>query len=156
MNCLNRIKIQEYIDNEINVTMRDLISTHLDSCEKCNKLYLESLDDIRFINESLLVFKTEPEYHLSFEEYAVSQRKHFLKTPIFLRTIAAILLIFISTSIALLYFQQPKINSENEMMVYSLMDDFDPNKQWHDSQMLLTITNEKNEIVFSFIMDNND
>ncbi len=155
MNCLNRGEMQEYLDNELNVAEHTLVSTHINSCQECKKLHLELLEDIRFVNEALEVFKTEPEHIPTIVKYNSTKKTSVLRMPMFLRITAAILLIAISTSIIVTYFQQPEIISENEMMVYSLLNDSDPNEQWHDNQMILTITNDKNEIVFSFLMDNN-
>ena len=156
MNCLNRTEIQEYIDNEMSDAKRIDIFSHFDSCKECNKMHLELLDDIRLIDEAMEVFKIEPEHIPPIERYTSAKKTMVFRMPIFMKITAAILLIVISTSIIVTYFQQPEIISENEMMVYSFMNDSDPNEQWHDNQMLLTISNDKNEIVFSFLMDNNE
>lgn len=156
MNCLNSTDIQKYIDNEMGVAERALVSAHLNSCQECKKLHFDLLEDIRLIDEALEVFKTEPEHIPPIEEYTTAQKEAIFRMPMFLKVSAAILFIAISTSVFLTYFQQPEIINQNEMIYYSLMNDSDPNEQWHDNQMLITISNDKNEIVFSFLMDNND
>lgn len=156
MNCLNRNEIQEYIDNEIRDSESMLVSDHINSCAGCKKQYLELLEDIKFIKETLDVFEIEPKYIPSIENYMYTQKTKRYGIPIFLKTAAAILIIAISISISLTYFQQPEKFTENEMMFNNFMNSSDPNEQWRDNQMLITISNDKNEIVFSFLMDNKD
>jgi len=156
MNCLSNNKIQEYIDNELDASELSLVSNHINSCEECKKLHFELLADISFVNDALSVFKTEPKNIPSIEKYSDIKKVSVFRMPIFLKVSAAVLFIAISISIILAYYQKPEIINENEMMYYSLMNDSDPNEQWHDNQMLITISNKKNEIVFSFLMDNND
>ncbi|MFK5856183.1 MAG: zf-HC2 domain-containing protein [Bacteroidota bacterium] len=156
MNCLNRTEMQEYVDNEMSGAKRRGVSSHFDSCKECNKIHLELLDDIRLIKGAMEAFKIETEHIPPIERYTSAKKTMVFKMPLFMKITAAILLIVISTSVVVTYFQQPEIICENEMMVYSFMNDSDPNEQWHDNQMLLTISNDKNEIVFSFLMDNNE
>ncbi len=156
MNCLSSSKIQEYIDDEMGVAERALVSVHFNSCQECKKLHFDLLEDIRLIDEALEVFKTEPEQIPPIEEYTDAQKETVFRIPMFLKVSVAVLFIAISISVILTYLQQPEKISENEMIYYSLMNDSDPNEQWHDNQMLLTVTNKDNEILFSFVMDNND
>jgi len=155
MNCLSSSKIQEYIDNELDPSGLSLVSNHINSCEECKKLHLELTDDIKFVKITLSVFNTEPNIIPPIEKYSHIKKISVFRMPIFLKASAAVLFIAISISIILTYYQKPEIINENEMMYYSLMNDSDPNEQWHDNQMLITISNDKNEIVFSFLMDNN-
>lgn len=156
MNCLSSTEIQKYIDNEMSDSENMLVSNHINSCAGCKKQYLELLEDIKLVKETLDILKTEPQDIPSIENYMYTQKTVRFGIPMLLKTAAAILLFAISISISLTYFQQPEKFTENEIMFNNFMNDSDPNEQWHDNQMLITISNDKNEIVFSFLMDNND
>lgn len=53
MNCLNRVEIQEYIDNEVTAFRKEEIHNHLSDCRKCSDVYEEALGDLGIINDLL-------------------------------------------------------------------------------------------------------
>jgi len=156
MNCLNKAKIQEYIDNELGDAEHTLITSHLNSCQECKKLHLELLEDIRLIDAALGIFKIEPRHIPTTEIYTSHQKKAVFRIPVFIKATAAILLIVISISFILSQYHKSENIEAAKIVVNSFINDTDPNEQWHDNQILLTISNDKNEILFSFIMDSDD
>lgn len=158
MNCLNNIELQKYIDNELDANTRAAMSNHLDFCKKCTESHMELLKGIQLINESLDVLFSEPGPIPPVDQY-LRKSVPKTKTPsmkILLKIAAAVLVLAVSFSVIHYYSQQHTEIPKNECIVYELMSDYDPNEQWHNNQMLVTISNANNEIEFSFIMDNND
>jgi predicted anti-sigma-YlaC factor YlaD len=154
MNCLSREEIQEYVDMEMDALKRISVIKHLNSCEECGKLHKEQLDDIRFISESLNILEISPDEIPSIEKYVKNRLKHRFVISDILKAVAAIFVITISVSLSIIYFGSSENKPNNDWMVNNVNEYSDPNKQWHDNQMIITLLDNNNELVLSFNMDN--
>lgn len=156
MNCLTREETQKYIDNELSADMHNCISNHITSCEICKALHFEVLEDIKQLHKYLQVFQVDAEPIPPAENIINAQKTSVFTAPVFLKSIAAIILILVTLSISISYFDKPDRITESEWIVNNLLNDNDPNKQWNDNQILITITNSSDELVLSLALDNND
>lgn len=158
MNCLSEIDHQRYIDKEMDDNSLVAISKHLESCEKCMKVYLDILDEIRFVNESLSVLSVDPKDIPPVDQFVskTKTQKKSVTISMFIKLAAAILILGLSFTVVWDYFQKPVIENYNDKIVYDIMEDYDPNEQWHDNQMIVTISNPDNIVELTLIMDNNN
>ncbi len=156
MNCLTREETQKYIDNELSADMHNCISNHIKSCDICKGLHSEVLKDVKQLHKYLQVFQVDTESIPPVENIINAQKTSVFTTPVFIKSIAAIILILVTLSILIPYFDKPDRITESEWIVNNLLNDNDPNKQWNDNQILITITNSSDELVLSFALDNSD
>ncbi len=156
MNCLNNIELQKYIDNEFDEPTIKAISKHIQQCNKCENEYKLLLADISDLKESLSILKVEKIEIPPIENFYQNENRKtkiaFL--PRLLKIAAIVLFIAVSFSMARYFINQPQEFSQNELTIHSLMIDTDPNQQWHNNEMIITICNANNELVTSMLMDN--
>ena len=158
MNCLNSTEIQEYIDKEVDAEIYTAISRHLDSCDKCTRSYVELLSDIRMISESLDTLSLKPVNIPPIDQF-IEKNSHKYRGLSILLKVAAVTLILIASYILIHnYSKQTDQVAPDEWMAYEyeLMRDYDPNVQWHNNQMFVTIRNTANEIEILLIIDNKE
>lgn len=156
MNCLIRSEIQEYIDKTLSVAKDNYVSNHISNCNVCRKEYHEMIDDLELVHKSLGTLVVKPKQIPSIETYINSKRTNPVNVPFVLRMAAALFFILITLIIGISNYHQPKRITEEEWIVNNFLIGTDPNKQWHENQMIITITNSENELVHSFVLDNND
>jgi len=159
MNCLDRIKIQKYMDNELYDLQSEQVRSHLSECEKCQVLYAAALTDKKWIESFLSQIQDNdepisiPEFNLSIIRRPFTVRS---RVSVILKIAAGIAIIIgifwiINTRIS---HKQPQL-SEADLVVLELLGDTEPNKAWHDTQTVFIITNDKGEVIHSFISNEN-
>lgn len=156
MNCLKRSEIQEYIDKTLSFTKEAYVLNHIDNCKVCREEYHEMIDDLELVHRSLGTLDIKPEQLPSIETYIDSKRTNSVRVPFVLKMAAALLFVLLTIVIGISDYHQPERIAEKEWMLNNFLIGTDPNKQWHENQMIITITNSENELVHSFVLDNND
>lgn len=156
MNCLDRITIQEYIDKELGVAQIRKIESHLQECDNCKELYEEAIGDKVKVNEFLSQLNGNEE-SIAIPEYDINIARN--KTFSNKKTTSR--LIMVAASIALLiglffiprtHLSSPNLAFEDaDLLLLEMIGDTEPNKSWHNSQMVIVITNEEGEVIQSFI-----
>ena len=160
MKCLDRVTIQEYIDNEMDDLQSEQVRSHLSECEKCRELYTTALDDKRRI-ESLLSQIDDKEESIKIPEF-----NHEIKRRSLSKAIGASLFLKIAAGTAIIlglfwliystYLspEQPEL-SEADLVALELLRDIGPNKAWHNTHTVFVITNEKGEVIQSYLSNSN-
>jgi adenine-specific DNA methylase len=141
MNCLNRIEIQKFIDNEVSSVLIAEIEGHLAKCSHCRSLYKSSLRDLEMINNLLSELDRDMDTCLNKSDIHVGKKRKTL-----LRIGAA--LFAAASVIALILFSQRKeivISDEvpySEIIIYEYYNN-DLNKLWHE-KMPVDVTDYEN------------
>ena len=160
MNCLDRITIQMYMDNELPADRSAEIQVHLKKCETCKKL-LENSKVGRSEVHALLSTLHEGESSISTPPFDpdIKRKKIRKRNPISLlwKVAAGIALL-----IGLFWITQSRPSSQEltsdqaELLLLDLMGDMEPNKAWHNGQMGIIILDEKGEVLQSFISNHTE
>ena len=158
MNCLDRVDIQQYIDSEVDVLRRDMIESHLQQCNRCKELYETAIQDKRIINEFISHTYSENEI-IAVPEFDIKLQK---KKSFFYRVTSS-LPFKVAASIAFLiglFFiirtnvSPPVVASEDaDLMIMELFGNTEPNKAWHNGQMVIILVDENGEVIQSFLSD---
>lgn len=147
------------MDNELDALLLEQIKSHLSECKKCQELYIAASDDKKRI-ESFLSQMQDSEEPISIPEFSLNiKRKPFTRksrVSLMLKIAAGIVIIIglfwlINTRVS---HEQPEL-SEVDLVVLELMGDTEPNKAWHDTQIVFVITDEKGNVIHSFISNEN-
>ena len=156
MNCLDRITIQEYIDKELDAAQIRKIEAHLQECDNCKEIYEEAIGDKAKVNEFLSQLNGNEE-SIAIPEYDIN----IVRNKTFLNKKTTSRLILVAASIALLiglfFILRTNLSSPNlafedaDLLLLEMIGDTEPNKSWHNSQMVIVITNEEGEVIQSFI-----
>jgi hypothetical protein len=151
MKCLNRVEMQEYIDNEVNSSVKHEILMHLEKCEICSTLYNESVEDKALINK--LLKKSFPESETGqipdFRLPAVKRKKTILFRFALILAAASL-----TGVIFLVNFKRKPVTEklpEAEMIMYEYLDGKDLNKLWHDKSQILIIEDDMGNVIQSII-----
>ncbi len=158
MNCLNNIELQSYIDNELDIITTKNVQSHIESCNKCSEQYDELLEDIRNINESISEIEI-PSFNIPPIDNLVKNQQSTTKThrlSTLVKFAAAIVFLIVSFSVVNNYYKHSGKSIENELIIYELANDSDPNEQWHNSEFVVTLSSANDEIILSVIMDNSN
>ena len=158
MNCLDRVDIQKFIDSEVDVFRRDTLESHLQQCSKCKELYEAAIQDKRMINEFVSQTYWEDEI-IAIPKFDMKLQKK--KSSIY--RIASSLSFKVAASIAFLiglFFiirtnvSPPVVASEDaDLLLLELYGNTEPNKAWHNGQMVFVIVDENGEVIQSFLSE---
>jgi hypothetical protein len=149
--CLNRVEIQEYIDNEATSDVISEIAEHLEVCVECSSLHHIAIEDKNLINRMLDI--TVPEN----ESEMIPEFKHPVlknKRTVFVR---AAMLLAAATLIGFIFLfrfdKEPVMAKmpESEILMYEFYDGKDLNKMWHDKSQILIIEDGKGNVIQSII-----
>ena len=160
MNCLDRVSIQEYIDKELDTAQMRKIESHLHDCENCSQLFEDANSDKTEINDFISQFDGVEDSN-TIPEFSYNGRK---KKSVYSRVTSSLPL-KVAASIALLiglFFilrtnpPPPNLASEYaDLLILELIGNTDPNKAWHNSEMVIVMVNEKGEVIQSFLSTEN-
>lgn len=160
MNCLDRITIQMYLDNELPDEQSAEIQVHLKKCETCKQL-LEDSSAGRSEVHALLSILHEGESSISTPPFDpdIKRNKIRKRNPISLlwKLAAGIALL-----IGLFWIVQSRPSSQEltsdqaELLLLDLMGDMEPNKAWHNGQMGIIILDEKGNVLQLLISNDTD
>jgi predicted anti-sigma-YlaC factor YlaD len=151
MNCLSRIEMQEYVDNEVAPAAGVEIHEHLGKCNKCTDLYNLILNDKNQINRLLAEAEEEvtegviPQFNPP--EGRRIKKIYLRVTEILVAASIIGLMIIIRPSGTPAFTTIP----EAEMMVYEFYDGKDLNQMWHDKSQIIFLQDEKGNVIQSII-----
>lgn len=149
MNCLNRYELQQYIDNEVSENEMNTFKEHLEHCEVCMGLYVSVKDDIGKIHKLLSIYDlSDNEIVIPKFRQARSRKQSWVLSFSAAASLAILIGIYFTLNNKLLKSRQ--IN-KSELEVEQLLYQSDPNKLWNDKQPIITVTDEKGEIIYSSI-----
>ena len=147
MKCLSRIEMQEYIDKEVDPATETEINGHLENCEKCLPLYIESIKDKSLINNLLNSIASENTSEI-IPEFKLPKLQR--KKEVFIR-IGAVLAAAIFFGLIFLIHPERKPVSEKipeaEMIMYEYLDGKDLNKLWHDKSQIFILQDEEGNVI---------
>ena len=158
MNCLDRVTIQQYIDKELDAAQITKIESHLEECIVCSQLFKEASSEKREVNEFISQlnrdedFNTIPEFN-----FKSSRRKSFffkVTASVPFKVAASIALL-----IGLFFIIRTNVPSRNvaskdaDLQIMELFGNTEPNKAWHNGQMVLILVDENGEVIQSFLSD---
>ena len=158
MNCLDRVTIQEYIDKELDAAQIRKIESHLQECDVCSQLYKEANSDKREVNEFISQlnrdedFNTIPEFNFKSRR----QKSFFFRVTSSLPFKVAASIAFL---IGLFFIIRTNIPSRNvasedaDQLIMELFGNTEPNKAWHNSQMVIVLVDENGEVIQSFLSE---
>lgn len=151
MNCLNRIEIQEYIDDEIKPEMRGEIHKHLSECERCMDLYKVAVEDKELVKK-LLGDTREDEMKKSVPEFILPQKKIkrislFIGELIVAATIVGLAIFLTNPALTIVSEKVP----ESEMLLYEFYEGRDLNKLWHDKSQIFILQDEKGDVIQTLV-----
>jgi len=160
MNCLDRVTIQEYIDKELDSAQVLKIDSHLQGCNICREIFEEAKNSKIEVNEFLSQINVVEDSN-TIPEFSYYGRK---KKSIYSRVTSSLPL-KVAASIALLIglffilrtnLPSSSLASEDaDLLFLELIGNTDPNKAWHNSQMVIILTNEDGEVIQSFLSTEN-
>jgi hypothetical protein len=147
MNCLNETEIQKYLDKEFPEQLLLEIADHLSTCTICKERFVEAretknqifsfLDEVRALEQTIEVPEFRP----------IKQNKS-RKLIISVVSVAATVLILIGMGIHLKSQNLKQKQSENtDKATYEITRKADPNKMFHDKQIIVVETNASGEVV---------
>jgi len=155
MNCLNRLTIQEYIDKELDATQIKKIESHLHECEVCSQLCEEANSDKSEINDFISQLdgvedsNTVPDF--SYNRRRKKSNNYRVNSSLPFIVAASIALLIGLFFILRTNPSSPNLASEDaDLLILELVGNTDPNKAWHNSEMLIVMVNEKGEVIQSF------
>jgi anti-sigma factor RsiW len=158
MNCLDRVGIQRFIDSEVDDLRRDTIESHLQQCSKCKELYETAVQDKRIINEFVSQTYSEDEI-IAVPKFDLKLQKK--KSAIY--RVASSLSFKVAASVAFLIglflilrsnVSPPVVASEDaDLIMLELFGNTEPNKAWHNGQMVFVIVDENGEVIQSFLSE---
>lgn len=154
MSCLNKEILLKKIDGELLDHEVLRVDSHLAGCEtcKCKVAQLTAERENLFMQLDKL---NPPRVHIP--DFVVPQPIiHFRKKrrihPAF--NVAAAVLLFFVWVISQLP-ESPKI-SQQEVLLQMMFDGEDPNKLWHDKEMMILLIDENNELIMSYRLSGNN
>jgi hypothetical protein len=151
MKCLNRIEMQECVDNEVKSSIENEILTHISNCEKCTSLYNEAIEDKAMINRLLEQAGSADETN-AIPEFKLPARDK--KKNISFRFVV---ILAAASLIGFIFLFRParKPVTEKlpnaEMLIYEFYDGKDLNKLWHEKSQIIIIEDEKGNVIQSTI-----
>lgn len=149
MNCLSRVDIQEYIDNELSPATKEEVGMHLSSCEKCREIHLLALKDSLYVNELLSVTidksvgQTTPEFRKPGKKLS-----QVLLIPLGVAVAASVLVFVLLTNRHAIAFTEEI--PEAEIIVREFYQGKDLNKMWHNKDQVLILQDDKG---FTFLIN---
>lgn len=147
MKCLSRIEMQEYIDNEVDPATETEINGHLENCEKCLPLYIESIKDKSLINNLLNTIEPENPDEI-IPEFKLPRLQS--KKRVFIGIGAVIAAATFFGLIIFIRFERKPITEkipEAEMIMYEYLDGKDLNKLWHDKSQIFILQDEEGNVI---------
>jgi hypothetical protein len=151
MKCLNRVEMQEYIDNETTSYVIDEIAQHLEVCEECSFLHQMAIEDKNLINRILDITFPENESEI-IPEFKYPGIK--IKRPVFIRVAVLLAAAALIVFIFLFRFDREPVMAkmpESEILMHEFYDGKDLNKLWHDKSQILIIEDGKGNVIQSII-----
>ncbi len=142
--------MQQYIDNEVLDKDLAAFEAHLDKCDVCSFLYNKSKNEVDVLMK--LVSRVEPNQEdIAIPEFKNNKRN--LALGKYLAWAASILFFF-----GLTWHYQNQAEKKNAitnacMEMEQLLYHSDPNKTWSKKEPIITITNNKGEIIYSNFED---
>jgi predicted anti-sigma-YlaC factor YlaD len=135
-----------------------MIESHLQHCNRCKELYETANQDKRIINEFISQTYTENEI-LAVPKFDIKLQK---KKSSFYR-VASSLPFKVAASIAFLIglffiirtnISTPFVASEDaDLLMLELFGNTEPNKAWHNGQMVIVLVDENGEVIQSFLSE---
>jgi hypothetical protein len=149
MNCLNRYELQQYIDKEVSDAELKAFEWHLKQCETCRTLYIAAKEEIALVDKVLSINDlSENDIVVPvFRKPGINKQSWILSFSA-AASLAILIGIYFTLNNKLLKSRQ--IN-KSELEVEQLLYQSDPNKLWNDKQPIITVTDEKGEIIYSSI-----
>jgi hypothetical protein len=147
MKCLSRTEIQKYLDKELEPSVMEEISVHLEKCVACSKLLMQAAADKtligKFIGQGNNLDETAP-----IPEFVppVLYKKKITFYGIIPYLVAASLIGLI------LIFRTGKAPAteplpEAEILLYEFYDGKDLNKMWHEKSQIIILQDEKGNVI---------
>ncbi len=153
MNCLNETEIQRYLDGEFPKHMLPEISEHLISCSICSELYEEAIESKNQVF-SFLDEVSAFEQAIVIPEFLPKQYTIRLKLIVYWLSAAATILLFVVFGIHMKSQSIKQKQLENTAKAtYEFTRNTDPNKMFHDKQIIVVMTNSSGEVVETSITE---
>lgn len=149
MNCLNRIEIQEFIDNEILTSAKEETESHILSCRACNELYHTALSEKEMVRDILGYLDTNmPEGAAKFRNplKEKTRSRYIFFAEIIAAAIITGFVLFLRPSDRALF---PEFY-EQEILLHEFYRDKDLNKLWHSEDNLLFVQDEKGRLILTY------
>jgi hypothetical protein len=148
MNCLNRLDIQRFVDNEITPSEKGEFVEHIQACAKCNELFYIAQNESRMVKKLL---SSDLEFNVvTIPVFSVQKEKKKKKWLYY--AAAASILIFLFT-LGILDHKKSATAEINKSKADILIDQYlyesDPNKIWNEKQSCITITDEHGEVIYN-------
>jgi hypothetical protein len=152
MNCLNRLELQRFIDNEASIEELESFTSHIETCAQCRSL-LETAKVEKDEIFKFLSFTMMDEKDISIPTFKIKSAKAQNKWVFYFSAAAASILIIISV------FLHQKSNARNNRIARTNMEvakslyDADPNKLWNENKSIIAITDGDGNLIFSNITE---
>jgi predicted anti-sigma-YlaC factor YlaD len=155
MNCLSKIEMQLYADKELESALKAHIELHLLNCTTCNKLYESTLKDIKMVHTIISARENKYDFNSEIPTFKLTQRKEsrplHKNKHMFLKIVATLILIAIcGTFVIKKNFKKTTLANIDNVSL-ELNNHQEPNKQWHENQIIMVITDENGEPVHTYI-----
>lgn len=128
MNCLNRVEIQEYIDNEIAPARRIEIEAHLEDCHACKGSCEKALIDKELVKKIFTIAEPFSGRIPTFRKPGITRRKRIF--------IIVAELVVAASLIGLILFvkniSRGSVELPVEEIIYQDLNNADLNKLWHE------------------------
>ena len=153
MKCLNKVDLLMFIDNELQSDMNIEIEAHLKSCKDCEALYFQLLQDKKMIHD--FINKTENQSDIlvpSFRFIPENKKLVRKRLSIFIKVAASVLILAMLFNPILTNREVSDKAMESIAKATMEINRYqDPNKQWHENQIVVVITDDDGKVLHTWV-----
>lgn len=148
MNCLNRLEIQKYLDNEINPEEKETFLEHMQTCDSCKDLWDHAKKEAEEANR-LISFARIQEDQIDIPVFMVKHKSDIRKKWIIYSSVAAGIILIIGVTQYNL-----TVNARNERIENARLEieryiyESDPNKLWNEKQSIITVIDGDGNLIY--------
>ena len=148
MDCLNRLEIQQYMDNEVSEEARTTFFEHMQNCDLCSELWLTAQKEARETRE-LISLTLGNNDQMAIPAFVPVKRNVIHKKWFRYSSIAAGILLILC-----IYQYRTMINEKNERFARARMEaernlyESDLNKLWNEKQTIITIIDADGNLIY--------
>jgi hypothetical protein len=148
MDCLNRLEIQQYLDEEVSNEAKEAFFNHMQNCGHCKSLWDNAKMEIEQTNQ-LLLFAEIDEDQIAIPTFHAKSGSTVRKKWITYSSIAAGILLIIGV-----FLYQQMIYARNEHFAKSRMEaeryfyESDLNKLWNEKQSIITVIDADGNLIY--------
>ena len=149
---MNREDLQRYIDRELDASTQKKWSHHFENCATCRNALRDSKKETESLLEAFSSLDLKPAEAPPFNHFDPNRQKKN-RLPLLGKIAAALIVLLGVASIITSVLDKSDKVIEPSTTTTAMARDVDPNSLWHNSEMVVTITDRDNQLVMSMSLD---